>query len=165
MESTVCGEKRLLRWVTWKMVFLHLGGKLKGWRVEGRLGPALVGWVKGSVALEENVGTSGELKGARRKGWNGEEGGSGRRCTSLSLLSTIRSEGAGLPCLPCVQFATVHCRAEISWYKETVPCRHVAICHSTLISSLDNDQHCIRSVTKEARTCSQIFPSLAPSRK
>ena len=134
------------------------------WRKDGGMasGPALVGWVKGSVALEENVVTSGELEGARRKGWNGEEGGTGRRCTSLSLLSTIRSEGAGLPCL---QFATVHCHAGISWYKETVPCRHVAICHSTLISSLDNDQHCIRAVTKEARTCSQIFPSLALSRK
>ena len=143
-------------------------------------GPALVGWVKGSVALEENVVTSGELEWARRKGWNGaeccfggelegarrkgwncEEGGSGPRCTSVSLLSTIHIRGSG----PCLQFATVQCRAGISWYKETVPCRHVAICHSTLISSLDNDQHCIRAVTKEARTCSQIFPSLAPSRK
>ena len=49
------------------------------WRKDGGMasGPALVGWVKGSVALEENVVTSGELEGARRKGWNGEEGGSG----------------------------------------------------------------------------------------
>ena len=39
--------------------------------------------------------TSGELEGARRKGWNGEEGGSGRRCTSLSLLSTIHIRGSG----------------------------------------------------------------------
>ena len=133
------------------------------WRKDGGMasGPALVGWVKGSVALEENVVTSGELEGARRKGWNGEEGGSGRRCTSVSLLSTIHIRGSG----PCLQFATVHCRVGISWYKETVLCRHVAICHSTLISSLDNDHHCIRSVTKEARTCSQIFPSLALSRK
>ena len=83
--------KKPLRWVTWKMVFLPLGGKMEGWRVD----LLWLGVSKGSVALEENVLTSGELEGARRKGWNGEEGGSGRRCTSLSLLSTIRSEGAG----------------------------------------------------------------------
>ena len=150
-------------WVTGRMVF----SLEESWR-DGEWKESLdllwLGVSKGSAALEERVVTSGDLKG--RGGRVGEEGGSGRRCTSVLLLSTIHIRAGGPQCLPCLTFATVHCRAGISCYKETVHCRHVAICCSTLISSLDNDQHRpLRLVTKEVRTCSQIFPSPALSRK
>ena len=91
---------------------------------------------KGSAALEEKVVTSGELKGqGGRVGMVRREG-----AADVALLfhcsPPSRSEGAGHSAYHVYHLqrcTAVPGYVAKSCYKETVHCRHVAICCSTLL--------------------------------